>query len=61
MTVEHEIDERNGGKNIVDLFAGRGGMSLGFELSGLKPILAIEKDEWASETYATILMVIILF
>ncbi len=37
---------------IIDLFAGCGGMSLGFELSGFKSVVAIEKDDWASETYA---------
>ncbi|MDO5555688.1 MAG: DNA cytosine methyltransferase [Clostridia bacterium] len=36
---------------IIDLFAGCGGLSLGFELEGFKIPLAIEKDEWASETY----------
>lgn len=37
--------------NVVDLFAGCGGMSLGFKLAGYKTILASEKDDWASETY----------
>jgi len=37
--------------NVVDLFAGCGGMSLGFHLAGNKTLLASEKDEWASETY----------
>lgn len=37
---------------IIDLFAGCGGMSLGFELAGFHPVLAVEKDTWASETYA---------
>ena len=38
---------------IIDLFAGCGGMSLGFELAGFHPVLAVEKDAWASETYAS--------
>ena len=38
--------------NIIDLFSGCGGMSLGFSMAGFKPILAIEKDAWAAETYS---------
>ena len=37
--------------NIIDLFAGCGGLSLGFEMAGFNIPLAVEKDEWASETY----------
>lgn len=37
--------------NIIDLFAGCGGLSTGFELAGFNIPLAVEKDEWASETY----------
>lgn len=37
--------------NVIDLFAGCGGMSLGFEMAGFNVPVAVEKDEWASETY----------
>ena len=37
--------------NIIDLFAGCGGFSTGFEMAGYNVCYAIEKDEWASETY----------
>ena len=37
--------------NIIDLFAGCGGLSLGFEMEKFNIPLAIEKDEWAAETY----------
>ena len=36
---------------IIDLFAGCGGLSTGFEMAGFNVVLAIEKDIWASETY----------
>lgn len=38
-------------KWVIDLFAGCGGLSLGFELAGFHVPVAIEKDDWASETY----------
>lgn len=37
--------------NVIDLFAGCGGMSTGFEMAGYHIPLALEKDEWASATY----------
>lgn len=38
-------------KIIIDLFSGCGGLSTGYEMAGFEIPLAVEKDEWASETY----------
>ncbi|WP_099463878.1 DNA cytosine methyltransferase [Parabacteroides provencensis] len=39
-------------KKILDTFAGAGGFSLGFHMTGLYEIIgAIEIDKWAAETY----------
>ncbi len=35
----------------VDLFAGAGGLSLGFEEAGFKVLFAVENDKYSSETY----------
>lgn len=35
---------------FIDLFAGAGGFSLGFEMADLELMLALEKDDWAVET-----------
>lgn len=38
--------------NILDLFAGAGGFSLGFEMTGKYNVIgAIESDKWAAETF----------
>lgn len=39
------------GLTFVDLFSGAGGMSLGLGAAGLRPILAVDVEEWACETY----------
>ncbi|MCK9467581.1 MAG: DNA cytosine methyltransferase [Candidatus Absconditabacterales bacterium] len=38
--------------NFADLFCGAGGKSIGFEQAGFFPILAIDNDRYALETYA---------
>lgn len=38
-------------RQIIDLFAGCGGMSTGFEKAGFTTILAFEKDTWAGDTF----------
>lgn len=35
----------------VDLFAGAGGLSLGFENAGFEVVFAVENDVWSAETY----------
>jgi DNA (cytosine-5)-methyltransferase 1 len=38
---------------MIDLFAGAGGMTLGFQRAGFVPILAVEKEEDFAATYRT--------
>ena len=40
------------GLSVVDLYAGAGGLSLGFELAGNRVLAAVERDAWAGATYA---------
>jgi DNA (cytosine-5)-methyltransferase 1 len=37
---------------VVDLFCGAGGMSLGFESAGFRPVLGVDFDRWACQTFA---------
>lgn len=37
---------------VLDLFAGSGGLSLGFQQAGYSIVGALEIDKWASDTYA---------
>lgn len=47
--------EKQNGKvrvlTVVDLFAGAGGFTLGFQEAGFVPIFAVEFDKYAAETY----------
>ncbi|MDB5052316.1 MAG: Cytosine-specific methyltransferase [Bacilli bacterium] len=46
-----DIFKREKRYHAIDLFAGAGGLSLGFEQAGFNIPIAIEKDDWAAETY----------
>ncbi|EME0896010.1 DNA cytosine methyltransferase [Vibrio diabolicus] len=37
----------------IDLFSGAGGLSLGLERAGLKPLLGVELDKYAAQTYSS--------
>ncbi len=39
--------------HIADLFAGAGGLTAGFCLAGFTPAVAVERDRWAAQTYAS--------
>jgi DNA-cytosine methyltransferase len=53
-TYKWQLKQREGNKNeftVLDLFAGAGGMSSGFEKAGFKVVAAIEHDPKISDTY----------
>lgn len=45
------MKEMNLNLTAVDLFAGAGGLSLGFEQAGFKVVFAVENDVYSAETY----------
>lgn len=42
---------RTGSIRLLDLFCGAGGFTLGFVRHGFKPVLGVDFDRWAIETY----------
>ena len=36
---------------VADLFSGAGGLTAGFAAAGFEPVVAVEFDRWAAETY----------
>ncbi len=42
---------------VIDLFAGVGGMSLGFEMAGFEVVLANEYDKEIAVAYAKIIQI----
>lgn len=44
--------EDSNGLNFIDLFAGAGGMSLGFVMAGYTPIASVEINQFAVQTYS---------
>lgn len=51
MAQKSHMKEQNLKLRVVDLFAGAGGLSLGFEEAGFKIAFAVEKDPYSAETY----------
>lgn len=45
------MTQNNQTLRVLDVFAGAGGFSLGFELAGCKVVGGIEVDSWAAETF----------
>lgn len=46
-----KMDKRKKQLTAVDLFAGAGGLSLGFEKAGFRVVFAVENDNYSAETY----------
>ncbi len=46
-----ENTSSSAGATFIDLFCGAGGLSLGLEAAGLRPVLAIDHDPWSVLTY----------
>ncbi len=45
-----DVSKRKGQPTVLDLFAGAGGLSLGFKAAGYRVVGACELDEWACDT-----------
>lgn len=50
--MSYKPQKEYGPLKMIDLFAGAGGMTLGFESAGFKSILAVEKEPDFAQTYA---------
>ena len=48
--MENEVNKI---RSAVDIFSGAGGMSIGAVMTGIQPVLAVEYDKYAADTYRT--------